>query len=51
MTEKKLGTSTVSSQHQTTLIREVRPFLECGPGDTIEFVWKDGDVVIRKAKK
>lgn len=47
--EKILGESTVSSQWQTTLIREVRPLLEIKKGDRIEFVWKNGEVLLRRA--
>lgn len=49
--EKTLRTSAVSSQHQTNVIREVRSILGLKKGDRIEWVLRNGEIIVRKAKK
>lgn len=49
--EQVLGTSSVSKNYQTAIIREVRPFLKVGKGDRIEWVLRDHEIIVRKAPK
>jgi AbrB family looped-hinge helix DNA binding protein len=51
MKERVLGQTTVSSQNQITLVKEVLPFLEVKAGDEIEFVLNNEEIIIRKVKK
>lgn len=47
--EVVLGTSSLSKNWQTAIIREARPHLKVKPGQRIEWILKDGDVIVRKA--
>jgi hypothetical protein len=49
--ETVLTTGTVSSQGQIKIKEAVKPFLPWQPGDQIEFVLKEKDVVIRNTRK
>ena len=51
--EQVLGTSSVSKNWQTAIIREVRPFLSLDPkkGDRIEWVLRNHEIIVRKAPK
>jgi antitoxin PrlF len=46
-----MSTSTLTSKGQTTIPREVRDFLSLRPGDRIEFVVREGEVVLRPATR
>ena len=46
--EKILGTSKVTRRYQITIPKAVRAFLEVNQGDIIVFVFKNGEIVIRK---
>lgn len=49
--EQVLGTSSVSKNYQTAIIREVRPFLKVGKGDRIQWILKDHEIIVRRCKK
>lgn len=51
MTEKKLCTSKISDNWQTTVQREARAILEVKKGDEIVWILKNGDVMVRKVQK
>ena len=45
-----MSTSTLTSKGQTTIPKEVREFLQIGPGDSLDFViHKDREVILRPA--
>lgn len=45
---KEVATSKISPQWSTTIPKEVRPWLEAGPGDEISWIVEDQTVVVRK---
>lgn len=47
--EKKLGTAKISKKGQVTLPKTVRVILEVEPGDTIVFILRENEVIMRKA--
>ncbi len=49
--DKVLASSAVSSQWQTHVIREVRSILGLKKGDRIEWVLRNGEIIVRKATK
>ncbi len=51
MKDRVLGSTTVSSQNQITLVKEVLPFLEVKAGDELEFVLRDDEILLRKVTK
>ena len=48
MTEKKLCKSRISQNWQTTVQREARAILGAKKGDEIEWILKNGEVIVRK---
>ena len=50
MPEVVLATATLSSKNQITLPKRVREKLGLKPNDTIVFIEKDGEIVIRRAE-
>lgn len=45
------ATAKLSARAQTVIPREVRERLGVGPGDSVEFEERDGDVVIRALRR
>jgi len=48
--DKVLGSSAVSSQHQTNIISAVRSILGICKGDRVDWVLRDGEIIVRKAE-
>lgn len=49
--DKFLGKSKVSKNYQTTLKKTVRIMLDLKPGDTLQWIYVNGEVIVRKAKR
>ena len=49
MVKKIIGTSSISGQFKTTIIKKVADTLELNSGDTIVYYEEDGRIYIEKA--